>query len=277
MRVSQKIKLNILNKSALIVTALIISSCSNSLTTKEASITDEIKQQKAIIKLYTQKLLKDPNNEKLIFDRGIAKYEYGDYKGAINDFDNAFQISNDDSILYLRAITKFEYGDYEGAIDDYTILLSIPDLRREIYLDLGLINLYSFNYKKALLNFNKVIEEEKSSYRNFLNRGNINFRLRNYKDSKKDYDKSVELFNKSYLSLNNRGVSNYKEGNFKQSLKDFNRSLKLNPGNYNTLFNRALTYNKLNLNKKACIDLKKSIKLGKDVFKEDYSSICYKN
>ena len=99
-----------------------------------------------------------------------------------------------------------------------------------------------------MLNFNKVIQEGNSDYKNFLYRGDINFRLRNYKASKSDYDKSIELFNKSYLSLNNRGVSNYKRGNFKQSLKDFNRSLKLNPGNYNTLFNRALTYNKLNLN-----------------------------
>ena len=278
MKISAKMKLNILNKLALIIIAFIISSCSNLLTTKETDITDEIKQQIDIIKSFSKKLLKDPKNEKLIFERGIAKYEYGDYKGAINDFDKAFQISNDDGILYSRAITKFDYGDYEGAIDDYTRLVSIPDLRKEIYLDIGLINFYLSNYKNALQNFNKVIdEEEESDYRNFLYRGDINFNLRNYKASKKDYDKSVELFNKSYLSLNNRGVSNYIEGNFKQSLKDFNNSLKLNPGNYNTLFNRALTYNKLNQNKKACIDLKKSIKLGKDVFKEKYYSICYKN
>ena len=277
MKISKKINLNILNKLGLIIIALIISSCSNLLTTKEATISGEIKQKKELIKSYSQEILKDPKNEKLIFDRGIAKYEYGDYKGAINDFNKAFEISNDNGILYLRAITKLEYGDYEGAVDDYTRLLIIPELRREIYLDIGLINFYTFKYKDALLNFNNVIEADKSDYKNFLYRGDINFKLRNYKASKRDHDKSVELFNKSYLSLNNRGVSNYKEGNFKQSLKDFNRSLKLNPGNYNTLFNRALTYNKLNLNKKACIDLKKSIKLGKDVFKENYYSICYKN
>ena len=70
MKMSSKIKLNIFNKSALIVIALIISSCSNSLTTKETTITDEINQQKEVIKLFSQKLLKDPKNEKLIFDSG---------------------------------------------------------------------------------------------------------------------------------------------------------------------------------------------------------------
>ena len=60
----------------MIIIALIISSCSNLLTTKEATITDEIKQQKKIIKSYSQEILKDPKNEKYIFDRGIAKYQY---------------------------------------------------------------------------------------------------------------------------------------------------------------------------------------------------------
>ena len=88
MKISKKI--NILNRSALIFIALIISSCSNLLTTKEANITDEINYQKELIKSYSQEILKDPKNENLIFDRGIAKYEYGDYKGAINDFNKAF-------------------------------------------------------------------------------------------------------------------------------------------------------------------------------------------
>ena len=159
MKITSKIKLNILNKSFLIFISVIISGCSNLYITKESSITNEIKQQKEVIKSYTQLLLKDPKNEKIIFDRGIAQYEYGDYKGAINDFDKAFQISNDLTMLYSRAISKFEYGDYKGAIDDYKKLLSIKDLRKEIYLDIGLINFYSFNYQNALLNFKKLLRK----------------------------------------------------------------------------------------------------------------------
>ena len=277
MKIFSRINLDILNRSAFIIVALIISSCSNLITNKKSAITNEFKEQREIIDSYSKELIKDPNNEKLIFDRGIARYEYGDYEGAINDFDKAFYISNDEAILYSRAIAKIQYGDYEGALDDYKKSLSITDLRKEIYLDIALINFYSSNFKKALLNFNEVIEEEQFDYKNFLYRGDTNFKLGYYEASKKDYDKSVELYNKNYLSLNNRGVVNYKEGYLKKSIADFNRSLKLNPDNYNTLYNRAITYNKLNFNKKACIDLKKSIKLGKDVFKEEYYFICNKN
>ena len=139
MKISSKTKLKILNKSFLIFIALIISSCSNLLTTKEPIITNEINQLEEVIKSYNKLLLKDTKNEKLIFDRGIAQYEY---------------------------------GDYQGAIDDYKKLLSIKDLRKEIYLDIGLINFYSFNYKNALLNLNKVIEYANGITRN-ADRGNI--------------------------------------------------------------------------------------------------------
>ena len=75
MKISSKIKLSILNKSALIIIALISSICSNLLTTNEATLIDEINEQKELIKSFSQKLLIDPKNEKIIFDRGIAKYE----------------------------------------------------------------------------------------------------------------------------------------------------------------------------------------------------------
>ena len=126
------INLNILNRLALIIIGLMISSCSNLITNKENKIINEIKQQKGAINYYSKELLKDPKNEKLLFDRGLAKYEYGDYKGAINDFDKAFNISNDLTILYSRAITKGDYGDYKGAINDYKKLLMITDLKKEI-------------------------------------------------------------------------------------------------------------------------------------------------
>ena len=63
----------------------------------------------------------------------------------------------------------------------------------------------------------------------------------------------------------------------KIALENFEKSLKINARNYSTLYNKSLTHFELKQIKKACIDLKKSIKLGKEVFKEEYSKICFKN
>ena len=45
--------------------------------------------------------------------------------------------------------------------------------------------------------------------------------------------------------------------------------------NYNSFYNKSITHFKLKEFKKACIDLKKSIKLGKEVFKDEFSEICF--
>ena len=71
------------------------------------------------------------------------------------------------------------------------------------------------------------------------------------------------------------GVTHYKLKEYRRALKDFKKSLKIKPNNYNTFYNKSMTHFKLKEFKKACIDLKKSIKLGKEVFKKEYSKICF--
>ena len=87
MKVSSIKNLSFLNFSAILLTALIISSCNYLIKNNISSRIKEIKIQKEIINSYSKSILKEPKNEQLIFDRGIARYEYGDYKEAINDFD----------------------------------------------------------------------------------------------------------------------------------------------------------------------------------------------
>ena len=70
-------------------------------------------------------------------------------------------------------------------------------------------------------------------------------------------------------------MNKFKLSKYRSALKDFKKSIKLNPQNYNSFNNKSITHFKLKEFKKACIDLKKSIKLGKEVFKDEYSEICF--
>ena len=62
--------------------------------------------------------------------QGLAKFELGDYQGAIQDFDNAIKLNpeNDDAYRY-RGIAKGKLGDYQGAIQDLAnaIRLNLED------------------------------------------------------------------------------------------------------------------------------------------------------
>ena len=57
--------------------------------------------------------------------RGLLKQEFGDHKGAINDFNAAIKINLDWSqtdiadTYYFRGTSKFNLEDYQGAITDY--------------------------------------------------------------------------------------------------------------------------------------------------------------
>ena len=57
-----------------------------------------------IIANYSKAISRDPNNSFFYFERGKAKHEYGDFNGAIKDFDYSFKINPDPIVIFIRLI-----------------------------------------------------------------------------------------------------------------------------------------------------------------------------
>ena len=57
------------------------------------------------------------------FERGIAKHDYGDYFGAIKDFNDSLRLNPNPKVIFNRANSKYALGDYKGAIKDYEKLI----------------------------------------------------------------------------------------------------------------------------------------------------------
>ena len=76
-----------------------------------------------IISNFSIALSKDPNNFLFYLERGRAKHDYGDYVGAIIDFNSSLNLSSDIKTLFYMANSKYAYGDYIGAIKDYEKLI----------------------------------------------------------------------------------------------------------------------------------------------------------
>ena len=193
----------------------------------------------------------------------------------IKNFSKAISRDPNNSTFYLeRGIAKNEYGHFKGAIKDYEKLNFFGKYRDQIFYNLASAQLTNFDYQNAINNFTKSIGYDDKDEFAYLYRGNSKFKLEDYQGSSIDYGKSLEINDRSYIAFNNRGVSNFKLKNYRSALEDFKKSLKINPRNYNTLYNKSLTHFELKEIKKACINLKKSIKLGKEVFKDEYFKIC---
>jgi len=91
---------------------------------------------------------------------GNQKYESGEFKGAINEYDKAILLNSDDIEAYMkRGMSKCQLGDYNGGLDD---------LNNAIKLYPG----YAYAY---------------------LNRGHIKAKMGYLKESEKDYKHAIEL------------------------------------------------------------------------------------
>jgi tetratricopeptide (TPR) repeat protein len=94
-----------------------------------------------------QKIKFVPNEEKKYFHEGESKEQSKDYKGAIEAYTKAIEISPDYvNAYYRRGNVKFDNEDYKGAIEDYTIVIELKEYYAEAYFNRG--------YAKILSNAN---------------------------------------------------------------------------------------------------------------------------
>jgi len=96
-------------------------------------------------------------NDYFYYNRGIKKYDRGDYYGAIADYTKAIEInSRDADAFFNRGLAKEDLKDYYGAIADYTKAIEISP-KADAYLNRSLLkekigDLYGacFDAKKAI-------------------------------------------------------------------------------------------------------------------------------
>ena len=118
-----------------------------------------------IIKNYSKAISREPNNFFFYLERGRAKHEYGDFKGAIKDFNYSFKINPDLKVIFYRANSKYEYGDFKGAIKDYENLNIFEDYKDQVFYNLASAQLLNFDYQNAINNYTKSIGyDDKDEY-----------------------------------------------------------------------------------------------------------------
>ena len=96
-------------------------------------------------------------NNDFYYNRGVRKYDRGDYYGAIADYTKAIEInSRDADAFFNRGLAKEDLKDYYGAIADYTKAIEISP-KADAYINRSLLketmgDLYGacFDAKKAV-------------------------------------------------------------------------------------------------------------------------------
>ncbi len=133
-------------------------------------------------------------------NRGFAKHNLGDYKGAITDYDQTIYLQPDYVLTYVnRAVTKYNLEDYKGAITDYDQAICLqPD--------------YALAY---------------------TNRGAAKENLKDYKGAITDYSQAIILkYYEIWTAYNYRGQSYYILGYYQAAIADWEKMKETAPADY---------------------------------------------
>ncbi|MEY2918364.1 MAG: hypothetical protein RIS73_2078, partial [Bacteroidota bacterium] len=106
------------------------------------------------------------------FNKGLAKAQSSDFKGAIIDFNMVIELNPKFSEAYYnRGSAKFRLQDSKGAIEDFNKAILINPRFVQAYYNRGVVKVQLQDYKGALSDFNKTIELQSNFADAYLNRG----------------------------------------------------------------------------------------------------------
>ena len=160
------------------------------------------------IYLFTKGLELNPDNHYIYNDRGLCYLAVGDTDKAISDFSEAIVLEPDFAKAYYnRGLAYFEAKEYENAIANYTTaigLLDDPDKLIDAYYNRGLAYNKLFHYHSK-----PFTPEHNESYRKAL----------------ADFDTVLELDPEYALAYAAKGNAYYRYGEFDNATAEFNTAL----------------------------------------------------
>ena len=161
---------------------------------------------------------------------GNTKYDLGDYKGAIADYDTAIRLKPDDAKAYNnRGIAKSDLGQYFAAIADYDTAIRLkPDHATAYY-----------------------------------NRGLAKSNLGQHFAAIADYDSAIRLKPDYATAYNNRGIAKSDLGQHFAAIADYDAAIRLKPDHADAYYNRGLAKALLNRTSEAKRDLRTALRLAK--------------
>lgn len=145
---------------------------------------------------FTQWRKQKPVRSYLYTEQGKAKYYDGDAKGAIDDFNQAIELTPDNAEIYkFRAKSKVKLEDYQAAIEDY---------------NQGI----------------KLNPNDASAYKE---RAEAKRKLGNRVSAMDDYNQALKLNPKDAFAYRASADAKRKSGDYTGAIEDYNQAIKLNP------------------------------------------------
>jgi tetratricopeptide (TPR) repeat protein len=215
------------------------------------------------------------------FERGNAKWEQGDYQGAIIDCTEAIRLKPDYAEAYMRrgtvystlekyadalhdfnksisfksdyayaynnrGVTKYKTGDKTGAFADYSVAIHLQPDYATAYYNRGALNYNMGNKTAAIIDYDEAIRLKPDYIRAYTKRGTLKANMGDNSGAIADYTEAIRLNPNDANSYNHRGDVKFKQKNYEAAIRDFEAALRLQPNHPLARCNFELAQEKLN-------------------------------
>jgi tetratricopeptide (TPR) repeat protein/S1-C subfamily serine protease len=241
------------------------------LLNEKAVILMELKRFSEAINIYNEIIKREEKNW-AYSNRGNVKYQLGDKKGAILDYDKAISINPQSAFPYAnRGNVKYQLGDKKGAILDYDKAISINFLFANGYHSRGTVKYQLGDKKGAILDYDKAIAIDPQFVNAYNGRGNAKSELGDKKGAILDYDKAIAIDPQFVNAYNGRGNAKSELGDKKGAILDYDKAITINPQDANAYDGRGTAKYQLGDKKGAILDYDKAIAMNPQ-YAEAYSN-----
>lgn len=161
--------------------------------------------------------------------RGYSKLLSGDFKGAIEDFNEVIKMDAKNSweALLHRGYTYACQKNFFLAKADFQKFAATFPKDTNVFYYLGTIKFLENDFKGAILEFDKQLLINSKDIDCFYSRGESKMNQMYIRESLDDFSKVIEINPKSFEGYYGRGTARTKLQEYKQALKDFDKALVL--------------------------------------------------
>jgi tetratricopeptide (TPR) repeat protein len=127
-------------------------------------------------------------------ERALQRYESGFYKGALEDYNQAIELSTGDAEIYFaRGLTREKLKDYEGAFSDYTKAIELQENFLKAWLSRGNVLLKLERYNDAIDDYTVALIYESDYPHAYYNRGIAKMKLKKNDEACADFKQAETL------------------------------------------------------------------------------------
>ena len=201
-------------------------------------------------------------------DRGVAKWRMRQTKEAIDDFNQAIQLSPESATAYNnRGNALMDLGHPEEAIKDFDRAIALQPAYGAAYANRGNAYAALHQYDAAFQSFRKAAELMPQSSAPFNGRGRTHAELARYHAAVRDLTRAITLDPKYAAAYRNRAEANFALGRYSEAAEDATQALNLEPNKQqpNLLLLRAKAYAAENNFRDAIADFDKTLELNPDL------------